>query len=77
MNNKLSNELFLSAAQYAVDHTNNQVHSYENVLMQKYAELIINKCCQALWTEECHTSDLAYSEWIAQCNAIKEDLGVA
>jgi len=27
--------------------------------LQAFAELIVNECARSLWTEECHTSDLA------------------
>lgn len=68
-------DIVLSAAQYAVDHTKDYALAYEGVFMGKYTELIVNECCQALWTDECHTSDLAYSEWVTQCNKMKETFG--
>ena len=27
---------------------------------EKFAKLIVRECCLALWTEECHASDLAF-----------------
>jgi hypothetical protein len=29
-------------------------------VMEKFAELIVRECCLALWTEECHTIELAF-----------------
>jgi len=42
----------------------------------EFAELIVRECCLALWTEECHVSDLAFDE--VKCNAtrIKEHFGI-
>jgi hypothetical protein len=30
---------------------------------QRFAELIIDECAQALWTDECFTSDLAMEQF--------------
>jgi len=43
---------------------------------KKFAELIVRECCLALWTEECHTSDLASEEYTRGSNKIKEHFGV-
>ena len=42
----------------------------------KFAELIIRECCVALWTEECHTSDLAFEEVKRNSDRIKEHFGI-
>jgi len=76
MANPRVKELIFSAAQFAVDHTSNNASAYEGVFLSKYTDLIIEECCEALWTEECHTSDVAYIEWLAQCSKIKDSLGV-
>jgi hypothetical protein len=44
--------------------------------MAKYAELIVRECCLALWTEECHTSDLAFDEVKRNATKIKEHFGI-
>ena len=43
---------------------------------QKLTELIVLDCCQALWTNECHVSDLAYDEYHRSVKKIKEHFGV-
>jgi hypothetical protein len=43
---------------------------------KRYAELIVKECCQALWTQECHTSDLAVEELKRNTTRIKEHFGV-
>jgi hypothetical protein len=43
---------------------------------KKFAELIVRECCLALWTEECHTSDLAFDEVKRNATKIKEHFGI-
>jgi hypothetical protein len=42
----------------------------------KFAELIVRECICALWTEECHNSDLALEEFERNSAKIKEHFGV-
>jgi hypothetical protein len=42
----------------------------------RFAELIVRECCLALWTEECHTSDLAFDEVKRNATRIKEHFGI-
>jgi hypothetical protein len=44
--------------------------------IEKFAELIVKECCLALWTEECHTSDLAFDEVKRNATRIKEHFGI-
>ena len=44
--------------------------------LEKFAELIVRECCLALWTEECHTSDLAFDEVKRYATRIKEHFGI-
>jgi len=44
--------------------------------LEKFAELIVQECCLALWTEECHTSDLAFDEVKRNATRIKEHFGI-
>ena len=44
--------------------------------LEKFAELIVKECCLALWTEECHTSDLAFDEVRRNATRIKEHFGI-
>ena len=38
--------------------------------MEEFAELIVEECIWALWTEECRTSDLALEEYTRGSNKI-------
>ena len=38
--------------------------------LEKFAELIVQECIWALWTEECRVSDLASEEYIRGSNKI-------
>lgn len=44
--------------------------------LEKFAELIVQECCLALWTEECHSSDLAFDEVKRNATRIKEHFGI-
>jgi hypothetical protein len=44
--------------------------------LEKFAELIVRECAKSLWTEECHTSDLALEEFERNSAKIKEHFGV-
>ena len=44
--------------------------------LEKFAELIVKECAKSLWTEECHTSDLALEEFERNSAKIKEHFGV-
>jgi hypothetical protein len=50
--------------------------AFSSEIMQKFAELIVLKCAESLWTEECHTSDLALEEFERNSAKIKEYFGV-
>ena len=43
---------------------------------EKFAELIVRECAKSLWTEECHTSDLAVEEYNRNSKKIKQHFGV-
>jgi hypothetical protein len=43
---------------------------------EKFAELLIKECIKSLWTEECHTSDLAVEEYNRNSKKIKQHLGI-
>jgi len=45
-------------------------------VLEKFAELIVRECCLALWTEECHSSDLAFYEVKRNATRIKEHFGI-
>ena len=44
--------------------------------LEKFAELIIRECARSLWSEECHTSDLAVEEFNRNSKKIKQHFGV-
>ena len=43
---------------------------------KKFAELIVRECAKTLWTEECHTSDLAVEEYNRNSRKITQHFGV-
>ena len=45
-------------------------------IQNRTAELIVRECCLALWTEECHSSDLAFDEVKRNSKKIKEHFGI-
>jgi hypothetical protein len=49
---------------------------YDTFDPKKFAELIVRECCLALWTEECHVSDLAFDEVKRNATRIKEHFGI-
>ena len=48
----------------------------EKTRLHCFAELIIQESCQALWTKECHMSDLAVEEFNRNSKKIKRHFGV-
>ena len=59
------------------DITEGRYFVYPNIKnLEKFAELIVAECCLALWTEECHTSDLAFDEVKRNATRIKEHFGI-
>ena len=69
MNEKLIGDLFAAAMRQMTGSTSKE-------FSQKFAELIVEECIWALWTEECRTSDLASEEYTRGSNKIKEHFGV-
>ena len=69
MNEQLIGDLFAEA-------TRRMTGSSSREFSQKFAELIVRECCLALWTEECHTSDLAVDEVKRNATRIKEHFGI-
>lgn len=43
---------------------------------EQFAKLIVAECARSLWTEECHTSDLAVEEFNRNSKKIKQHFGV-
>lgn len=42
----------------------------------KFAELLIQECINAMWTDECHVSDLAVEEFNRNSTKIKRHFGI-
>ena len=49
---------------------------YSETYDTQFAELIVQECILALWTEECRTSDLAILDHNRNVKKIKEHFGV-
>ena len=77
--NKRIRELAVQARQeflkMPTGYTPEQVGMYPQ-LMEKFAELIVRECAKSLWTEECHTSDLAVEEYNRNSKKIKQHLEI-
>lgn len=50
------------------------VASHANI--EKFAEVMMQECIKALWTDECNASDLAIEEYNRSVNKIKQYFGV-
>ena len=58
------------------DYDNTISEDVSKVRLDKFAELIVKECIDALWTEECHTSDLAVEDYNRKSKKIKQHFGV-
>ena len=76
MNEELIRKLADEAAKYSAVMALPTGQSGNELFVEKFAELIVRECCLALWTEECHTSDLAFDEVKRNATRIKEHFGV-
>jgi len=71
--------MVLNPETFEIEHKigNGGVAMYNRVFNQeKFAELIVRECASSLWTEECHTSDLALEEFERNSAKIKQHFGV-
>ena len=80
MNERIK-ELSKQAEQYALDKANegndeDYDYSFDDDFQEKFAELIVRECCLALWTEECHSSDLTFDEVKRNATRIKKHFGI-
>ena len=64
------------AEQAGAVYSNDHAASLLDDEIEKFAELIVRECAKSLWTEECHTSDLALEEFERNSAKIKEHFGV-
>jgi len=44
--------------------------------LEDFAELLVRECIKSLWTEECHTSDLAVEEYNRNSKKIRQHFGI-
>lgn len=51
-------------------------HLFGSDEIEKFAELIVKECMDALWTEAHFMSDLAVEDYQANCKRIKQHFGV-
>ena len=77
--NERTIDLYKQATEFAYDSIGKE-HSntayFQGTIAGKFAELIVKECAKSLWTEECHTSDLALEEFERNSAKIKEHFGV-
>jgi hypothetical protein len=73
------NELIKKCAQEAgittnldTDYFERDMNKWVDYYSEKFAELIIEECELALWSESCRVSDLAYEEYSSNCRKIQE-----
>jgi hypothetical protein len=75
--NEQVKELAGKALDQAVPQTWTTLTAYDlTKFTEVFAELIVRECCLALWTEECHSSDLAFDEVKRNATRIKEHFGI-
>lgn len=65
-------ELFSKAANFALEKTANHPHIFENVFMEKYAELIVLECARI--SEE--VDNTMTGQGAASAQAFKEHFGI-
>lgn len=53
-----------------------EMDEYNRTAIMKFAELIVKECAKSLWTDECHTSDLAVEDFNRNSKRIKQHFGV-
>ena len=53
-----------------------ELGTYEQEAIERLIELTVLECCKALWTEECHMSDLAFDEVKRNATRIKKHFGI-
>ena len=75
--NERIRELALKAEQYVKSNPQAGVTIHAgDMFNKKFAELLVKECYRALWTEECHTSDLAVEEYDRNVKKIRQHFGV-
>jgi len=73
MNQKLRELARISG--FIVDESGTFSEFAEKTRLAAFADFIIDECSKSLWTEECHTSDLAIEEYRRNSNKIRKHFG--
>jgi hypothetical protein len=81
MNERIKS-LVYEAEKYALNKANDHdgdedyENTFEDDFQEKFAELLVRECIKSLWTEECHTSDLAVEEYNRNSKKIRQHFGI-
>ena len=54
----------------------NPIQSIQHTLEEYFGKLIVKECVNALWTEDCHVSDLAIIDFNEKKRKIYERMGI-
>ena len=63
---------FAQEAGFKVDWQHADVQGIKMERFEHFAQLIIEECQLAFWSESCRVSDLAYEEYCSNCRKIQE-----
>jgi len=53
-----------------------ELGTYEQEAIERFAELIVREAGEAFWSEACHVSDLAYEEYYRNSKKIRQHFEV-
>ena len=53
-----------------------ELGTYEQEAIERFAELIVREAGEAFWSEACHVSDLAYDEYYRNSKKIRQHFEV-
>jgi hypothetical protein len=74
MNEKIKE--FAKQSGFKVNWQHEDVQAIKMEQYREFAELIIRECVNALWTEDCHVSDLAIIDFNEKKRKIYERMGI-
>ena len=76
--NKRIKDIWNKAAAHQSERNFDNYSTWEQQVefLNTFAELIVRECCQAVWSEECNTSDLALEEYNRTVRKIRQYFGV-
>ena len=76
MNKRIEKLANIWANRRAEDEKLGIIYTFSEKALEQFAELIVRECAESLWTEECHTSDLAVEDYNRNWRKIKKHFGV-